>query len=1808
MLCLLGATAGLRIQAATIVKLGTVSQITGPKDVDLDAEIAYAINFSADDPVRTVRGVKFTPDTQKIPGAALIGPQQVAPWMTKPEFGATPDDNQFEEILQDIRWANSGAGERLRATLAITNGFAYKLQILISGNNAENRRWDIRVGGRDAVDEITSLGSSPGQTYSVNRATMYTYEFVSATNSLVVEMGDLFGNNDGGDRNPIWQALILRRIFIPPTPDDLTLGESRFFPAQKQAIGQFQVTDRKPHVTNTVALVAGPGDTDNARFTIEGMTLLPGSFDFSSLPAGTQFSIRVRASDAADPTRFIEKVFTPGLVAPHAPTAVTADVGMIDPGAPAEALVARLLAADPDPFDRHTFALEAGPGDDANGLFTIAGDTLRLSQPLPAGVASVSVRVRAADLAGLSVSGVLTFAVQAPKVRLNEAVSTSIGGLPDEAGELQDWIELRNVQPEYVTLSGWYLTDNPKAPHKWQFPPGVSLPPGGFLLVLADGHAVAPPGSSLLHAAFSLGAGGEEIELIQPDGGTVVDRLLLPAALPGVAFGLGPDGTAAYLPAPTPGAMNSNSREFGANHVVFSTPHGFFTHSFTLELTPTVPGSVIRYTLDGSLPAGTKGLVYTNPIVVRPNTTGSTRGTRIVRAQATSDRAAYAPVETQTYLFVTGETGPTVDGIVSQSALVTSITRNTNYSGLMDDALLALPSVSLVMAQSPDTTERLASVELFDPAGAEEGFQIDCGVTATGTTSLASPKLSLSAKFRSDYGASKLRYPMFARGSFFPEGAATEFGEIRLRSHSHDTFFWLGTAENPPVPYGSPPVNRSGDAQLARNPWIDEMQLMMGQPGKHGRQVHLYLNGVYQGLYHIHEHADEDYMATYYPGGSLDYQFTGGGTTGSDHGALGTWRDTWNAVKQSTRSYAEAVQWIDVTNLCDYMILSFYAGNDWDWSAQHNWSAAGPTQPGRGGWKFFEQDSDVTLQDVTADCTDQDAPDGVFTAMMNLPEFRSLFRDRVYLHCYNNGALTPARAGALYDARMNEITNAIIAETARWQPSSSAAALPWDRNQEWMNEWRYLRETFFPLRTAKLLDQLRAHPTWWPLDPPVLTRLSGRVPPGYPLGFLTEIGVVYYTTNGSDPRLPGGGINPAARRITTTMTQTRLIATNATWRFLDNGTDPGPAWTGAGFDDSQWRSGPAEIGYGDGGEATVAGFVDTDPVATGIQRNITTYFRQSFNAPQQTNFAQVRLRLMRDDGAVVYLNGVEILRTNMPAGVITNGTRALVDITGTDESTYLVFNFRPDQLPLQSSGNVIAVEMHQRAPTSTDMSFALELIGLSPVPSAILPITQPTLVRARAYNGDWSALVESYLVPDSVPPASAASLVVSEIHYNPADGSGNEFLELLNTSASGADLSGFALSNAVAYTFPGATVIGPGERLVVARDLGLFGARYLTNTSPYYRAGIRVLGPWTGSLANEGESIQLIDVGGNPVLECTYGSTEAWPSLANGHGASLELADPAAAPQGREARSRFLGTPTNWRASGAYHGSPGVAGGGSGDRIVINELSPASVAPDIDGVELLNVTTSPVALGGWFVSDSWDDYRKYRIADDVVLAPGDRFVLRETDYITRGGPGCLVPFAFSGSGEQVFVVEADAAGNLLRFADGFDYGPVPRSTSLGRSPDGVGPLAILEAVTLGGSNGLPAPGYDAWAATAFPPSASAAQRAASVDLDGDGLSNAAEFAFALSPLHPDPSPLRWLNKGGGGINPTFAYRTRADRRGILYLVAVSTDLQTWDESGVQVDILAEQAQADGSVLVLARLKPDTADTAPAHFIRIRAQF
>jgi hypothetical protein len=177
---------------------------------------------------------------------------------------------------------------------------------------------------------------------------------------------------------------------------------------------------------------------------------------------------------------------------------------------------------------------------------------------------------------------------------------------------------------------------------------------------------------------------------------------------------------------------------------------------------------------------------------------------------------------------------------------------------------------------------------------------------------------------------------------------------------------------------------------------------------------------------------------------------------------------------------------------------------------------------------------------------------------------------------------------------------------------------------------------------------------------------------------------------------------PSSRQASAAVTI--LVPTGSVWKYLDNGTNQGTAWRAAGFADGAWASGAAQLGYGDGDEATVVSFGPNSGA-----KYITTYFRRAFTIVNPSAFAGLTLRLLRDDGAVVYLNGTEVFRSNMPTGSIGYTTRASSALGAPAESTFVTASVPISALV--AGTNVLAVEVHQANGTSSDLSFDLELSG-----------------------------------------------------------------------------------------------------------------------------------------------------------------------------------------------------------------------------------------------------------------------------------------------------------------------------------------------------------------------------------------------------------------------------------------------------------------------------------------------------------------
>lgn len=199
-----------------------------------------------------------------------------------------------------------------------------------------------------------------------------------------------------------------------------------------------------------------------------------------------------------------------------------------------------------------------------------------------------------------------------------------------------------------------------------------------------------------------------------------------------------------------------------------------------------------------------------------------------------------------------------------------------------------------------------------------------------------------------------------------------------------------------------------------------------------------------------------------------------------------------------------------------------------------------------------------------------------------------------------------------------------------------------------------------------------------------------------------------------------------------------MIPAGSSWVYLDTGIYPGIKWTAVNYNDSRtigWKVCQAQLGYGD--EETVVSYGRSQ-----IARHITTWFRRHFT--RTADLTSISMRVLRDDGVVVYLNGAEIFRNNLPGGTILSNSLATVTVTGSAENSWLNVALNAQTvLPLLNAGdNVLAVEVHQSALNSPDMSFDLELTGIGNL---------PTVALASPANGT------AFLVPASLPLIASAA-------------------------------------------------------------------------------------------------------------------------------------------------------------------------------------------------------------------------------------------------------------------------------------------------------------------------------------------------------------------------------------------------------------------------------------------------------------------
>ena len=766
-------------------------------------------------------------------------------------------------------------------------------------------------------------------------------------------------------------------------------------------------------------------------------------------------------------------------------------------------------------------------------------------------------------------------------VVINEVQSSNdLTPVTDDAGEAVDWVELHNNGGETVSLAGWGLSDKvAKDPFKFKFPVGASITAHGHLVVICDKVAKS---KDHYVTGFSLSADGETLTLTDANSNRV-DGVEFGAIPTDCSFGRAGDELR-YFAKPTPGEANAKESYDApvTEPVAFSRERGIITGNETLKVTLSHPNAAatIRYTTDHSDPSPTNGREYAGEEIVISKTT-------IVRATAVVPGALPCRnITSQSYIFldqVADQQKPAnapdiwcdehyctyCKKIVSSAnpldknnpcaacpasytisksifrddkdapqKLVDALKTGTVLSITMSDSELFDEKKGLYTHPSTLDIDRAASIEWVT---GNHVFGTDCGVAMQGGWARQfeiTPKKSFHLKFRARFGAGALEVPVLDDVGC----AQAEFKSLILRGENNQSW---GRASN------------KGTSMADQ--FIRDLQGEMSGFQSHGTHVHLFLNGLYWGVYNLCERGDANWAstATGWGGEAEDYDVLKheDATRDDDDGKNIDVRDgsadaytnlikyvksVASSTKLTQEVYENLASQIDIDSYIDYYMLQCYIGNQ-DWP-DNNWVAFLSEKQGV-PLRYLAWDVEYSLFSTSigspAGSGGTWTADNIHKTLVNSAEYKLRFADRVNRHFFNDGVLTIPSLRARYRKKAEHVRKMIFGEVARWGSyypdhngtgndpdnwkfdvhyASSGYKTTYDE-ETWETEARSITNTFFGGRWNTYKGQLSTAGLWTTAQAATAKFEVSSDGKSATLQIPTGTGVkVYYTTDGSDPR------------------------------------------------------------------------------------------------------------------------------------------------------------------------------------------------------------------------------------------------------------------------------------------------------------------------------------------------------------------------------------------------------------------------------------------------------------------------------------------------------------------------------------------------------------------------------------------------------------------------------------------------------------------------------------------------------------------
>jgi hypothetical protein len=898
----------------------------------------------------------------------------------------------------------------------------------------------------------------------------------------------------------------------------------------------------------------------------------------------------------------------------------------------------------------------------------------------------------------------------------------------------------------------FYLTDDLAHPAKWQ--PAYGL--------------VSVKGYSLLYFEREEFAGHSNFKL-KPEGGSlyllnsslqVIDSVVYPLQYRNCSYGRKIDAGSewVYFESPSPGASNNGKGAAAqpCTKPIFSLSGGFYKTAQLLSITCDAPDTVY-YTSDYSEPTR-KSLRYVNPINIATTT--------VVRAGTFSKGKLPSELVTNTYFMNVRDHNLPVVSISTTQANLTDPKIGMYCNGDGTNGIVRNGPVTAPMNYYCDW-DRPVNFELFDTSGVARLNQ-EVDITILGgwwTTTYALKSIGICPKKK--FGENELKYDLFAATK-----PNHKYRDIQLRNSGNDFYYSM---------------MRDGLMQSIVIKRLPELDYLAYEPAV------LYMNGVYWGIENLRERTSKDYLFSnfgledddvYLIEATIDID------TDKDIATDTAFIAFSNFLKDNDVTEAEVYDQIckkmDVDNFISYMIAEIYTGNtDWPhnnvkmWRKKHEGSwrwILFDTDFGMNLYSSMEASNTLTLA-LGESVTKPDWSTVVLRRLVLNETFRNKFIDRFAIHL--GTTYKTERVNHVIDSLASKISNEIAYHKSRFSSSRTFSADI------------ATMKTFSAGRPANMLNFISAR---------FLNSVSTKS-----LQLSANIPKASFTLNGEEvmdesatiPCFLNRPISVAAKPVkgysfkqwekTVLSGNITLLPMGTVWRYYDGSSIPATNWYSSAYTDAGWKTGAAPLGYkiDNPNFAVTTISYGTDP----NNKYPTAYFRNSLTISNMAGKSNFVMTIHVDDGAAIYINGTELGRTNLPAGTLTFNTFAT---TYNDQTV-------PFSVPaglLKEGENLIAVEVHQNAATSSDVFFDLSLTCDAVIGSETSISTNKVYTETFSLPIALKAIYEASSAPETEEETVVINEVVaSNTTIKDAYGEKDDYIELYNSGKIDVDISGWYISD-----------------------------------------------------------------------------------------------------------------------------------------------------------------------------------------------------------------------------------------------------------------------------------------------------------------------------------------------------------------------------------------------------------------------------